>query len=402
MKKHSIDDLRQMQSLPLEAKVTMTELRIRDWVEHFGEEGVYVSFSGGKDSTVLLTIARKLYPNIKACFIDTGLEFPEIRKFVQTFDNVDVVRPKKSFKQVCKEYGFPLISKDVSEKAYYARKYFLWYLQHNNIGHIDKQTDIPSAFGLADMLGVLDRRDERYLKMKNGIITEELLDSIFGIDSDAPFKAKALMGTVRHKENGVETNEASNRFDFSRYKYMIHAPFFISSHCCNVMKKAPIKKYAKQTGRMPITAQTADESRLRLQVWLKQGCNAFDAKKPISNPMSFWKEQDVLQYIYENDIPIAPVYGDVVVDYESMGQIDGQEMLSLCKPKLKTTGAKRTGCMLCGYGAHIRHDDRFIRLKQTHPKVCKAFDVIENSGVTYREAIDWINENNGKGELIKY
>ena len=72
MNKHTISDLYQMQSLPLSAKIRMTEYRIRQWVEEYGEDGVYVSFSGGKDSTVLLDIARRIFPSIKAVFVDTA------------------------------------------------------------------------------------------------------------------------------------------------------------------------------------------------------------------------------------------------------------------------------------------------------------------------------------------
>ena len=112
-----------MQGLPLAVKIEKTKQRIREWVEYFGEDGVYVSFSGGKDSTVLLTIARQLYPNIRAVFIDTGLEFPEIRDFVKTWDNVEWIKPKMTFRQVIEKYGYPFISKEVSECVYGARKY---------------------------------------------------------------------------------------------------------------------------------------------------------------------------------------------------------------------------------------------------------------------------------------
>lgn len=121
--KHTISDLYQMQSLPLSAKIRMTRLRIMGWVEEYGEDGVYVSFSGGKDSTVLLDIVREMYPDIPAVFVDTGLEYPEIREFVKGFDNGEWLKPKLTFRQVIEKYGYPFISKEVSGTVYYARKY---------------------------------------------------------------------------------------------------------------------------------------------------------------------------------------------------------------------------------------------------------------------------------------
>lgn len=61
------------QSYPLDVKITMAEMRISKFVEYYGESGVYISFSGGKDSLVVLDIARRLYPNIKAVFCDTWM-----------------------------------------------------------------------------------------------------------------------------------------------------------------------------------------------------------------------------------------------------------------------------------------------------------------------------------------
>ena len=123
MAKHTMNDLYQMQSLPLEAKIQMTKRRIQEWVDEYGEEGVYISFSGGKDSTVLLDIARSIYPDMKAVFVDTGLEYPEIRQFVNTFDNVDILKPKMTFKEVIEKYGYPFIGKEVANNVDGARRY---------------------------------------------------------------------------------------------------------------------------------------------------------------------------------------------------------------------------------------------------------------------------------------
>ena len=137
----TIQDLQQLQALPLSLKVSLTKDRIRQWIQAYGEDGVYVSFSGGKDSTVLLHLVREEYPNVKAVFFDTGLEYPEIRQFVKSFSNVDWVRPKLTFKHVIQKYGYPFISKETSERIYYAQKYLRWYESRNNI---DRPTDRPT------------------------------------------------------------------------------------------------------------------------------------------------------------------------------------------------------------------------------------------------------------------
>lgn len=113
--KHSAHDLAQMQSLPLGAKIRMTEVRIQQWYEAF-DGNVYVSFSGGKDSVVLLHIVRSLYPDVPAVYVDTGLEYPEIKEFVKTFENITIVKPEKSFRQVVLEHGYPVATKEIAKK----------------------------------------------------------------------------------------------------------------------------------------------------------------------------------------------------------------------------------------------------------------------------------------------
>lgn len=342
---HTMQELKMRQALPLEVKILMTKQRIREWIDEFGVDGVYVSFSGGKDSTVLLHLVREMFPDVPAVFVDTGLEYPEIREFVKTFENVVWLKPKMTFKEVINKYGYPFISKEISNTVYHAKR----SLEKGNDG---------------------------------GIRLRQLNDT-------------------RINQNGEKS-----QFNKTKYKFLLDAPFIIGDGCCQVMKKAPAKEYEKKTGRVMMTAQMAEESRLRTQRWLQTGCNAFDNKRPVSNPMSFWTEQDVLNYIRMNHIKIASVYGDIGIDYEVLGQEKGQVTFSdiLGIPEtfpLKTTGCKRTGCMFCGFGCTQSGDQRFVLMKETHPK---QYDYIMRpasaGGLNYKEIIDWLNEH---GNLdIKY
>lgn len=107
-------ELQQKQSLPLDIKIEMTKARIRQWYEGWLGE-VYVSFSGGKDSTVLLHLVRSLYPDVPAVYVDTGLEYPEIRDFVKQTENVKWLKPQMNFKKVIEHYGYPVVSKEQSQ-----------------------------------------------------------------------------------------------------------------------------------------------------------------------------------------------------------------------------------------------------------------------------------------------
>ena len=112
--------MNQLQSLPLDAKILMTEQRIREWYDYFDGD-VCVSFSGGKDSTVLAHIVHSMYPDVPLVFADTGLEYPEIREFARRM-GAEFVRPKMMFVDVITRYGYPLISKEVAEAIHFARR----------------------------------------------------------------------------------------------------------------------------------------------------------------------------------------------------------------------------------------------------------------------------------------
>ena len=349
MNKHQAHDLAQMQSLPLEVKIRMTKERIKAWYEswtrfeihdqktgktrfvtidtrdHLAEPdmkdseyivsafpgAVYVSFSGGKDSTVLKHIVDSMYDDVPALFVNTGLEYPEIQKFAMLQKNVVTVHPEMRFDEVIRKYGYPVISKEVAQTIFEARK--------------NKET---------------------------GKYT---------------YRIKKLNGVC------VDKNGNPSSYNIPQWKFMLDAPYSVSDKCCDVMKKKPSKQFEKQTGRVPILGTLASESRLRYSKWLRSGCNAFDSHRPTSQPMSFWTEQDVLQYIKKYNVPYCSVYGDIIPTdgtEENEDQITTFDILGEYEgTTLKTTGCDRTGCIFCMFGCHLEKEpNRFQRLKETHPR----------------------------------
>lgn len=315
--KHSSGDLKQMQSLPLSAKIRMSQRRIKEWYDHWDGQ-VYVSFSGGKDSTVLKHLVETtpgVY-DVPVVFVDTGLEYPEVRRFATERADV-VLRPEMRFDEVIKTYGYPVASKEVAQ--------------------IVREARIGIAKG----------------------------------DGSYAYRIAKLRGELKDK------NGNPSIFNQKKWEFLLDAPFPISEQCCNVMKKKPAKKYEKETGRKAIIGTMASESRLRKQRWVKYGCNAFgDKRGPTSNPMSFWTEQDVLEYLRLSNLPYASVYGDIVET----------------KKGLETTGCNRTGCMFCMFGCHMeKAPNRFQLMKETHPRQYDyCMRPVEEKGLGIRQVLEYI------------
>lgn len=267
--------LKQKQALPLDVKIEMTKRRIEEWHNYWGGK-TYISFSGGKDSTVLLHLVRSLYPDTPAVFSDTGLEFPEIREFVKTFDNVEWVRPKKSFYKVLQEYGYPVVSKDVAGKI-------------------------------------------ELLRGKNRANAER-----------------------RFLEGYNQKGEYDERHKLpKKWEFLIDAPFDISDKCCDIIKKEPLGKYSRETGRKPFIGTMAVDSYIRRVAYYRNECNTYTKGNEHSNPMSFWTVNDIWDYISQYNLEYCKIYN---------------------------MGYSNTGCMFCMFGAHLdKFPGRFIQMKATHP-----------------------------------
>ena len=188
--------LDQRQGQPLEIKIQMSKARIRQWYEHWDGE-VFVAFSGGLDSTVLLHLIRSIYPNTSAVFHNTGLEFPEIVKFVKETDNVHWTQPKKRFPQVIEEYGWPVVSKRISRYIH------------------DAMTLEPTS-------------KTAHLRLT-------------GYTSKGDYRPSYMIS--------------------KKWRFLIDAPFPISHRCCDFLKKNPAKEAEKLYGApyLGMTTEEGDQ-----------------------------------------------------------------------------------------------------------------------------------------------
>ena len=340
------DDLKKMQGWSLERKIQVLQTRYMEW--YMKQKGkVYVSFSGGLDSTVMLDAIARVHKQISkepltVVFVDTGLEFPEIKEFIlQYIDWIqntygikikyEKLRPKLTFYQVLLEYGYPVVSKEISKIIYGAR-------------HSEKkrQSYINKLKGL-NPDGTYSKFKQRYLK----------------------------------------------------WEFMLDAPYEASNRCCYFIKEKPCVDFERKSGLKPIVATMAADSAQRKDGWRKTGCNAFSGKRPISKPMSVWTTQDVLQYQVRFRVPYCSVYGDIVEET----RVTPKKKIVKKTGRLLTTGESHTGCMFCLFGAHLDNADRIRRMKKTHPKQYQ-YCVY---GGEYKNGKFFPNKNGlGEGEILKY
>jgi 3'-phosphoadenosine 5'-phosphosulfate sulfotransferase (PAPS reductase)/FAD synthetase len=236
--------LRQKQSLTLDQKIILSKRRIVNWYEKY-DGNVYVAFSGGKDSTVLLHLVRELYPDVPAVFVDTGLEYPEIRDFITGFVNVEIIRPAMNFKKVLEKYGYPIISKKI-----------------------------------ARMVHDLKHPTEKNFAVRNLFLTGGKRDGTISKSFKLPEK----------------------------WRFLIDAPFEISGKCCDVMKKNPLKKWSSAGGKFAFVGTMASDSQQRMESYLKTGCNSTKDIGAKSMPLSFWLESDIWDYIKLKDLLYCKIY----------------------------------------------------------------------------------------------
>ena len=332
-----------MQALPLEAKILMTKQRIKVWYEAwtrfeiFDKDTrktrfitfdtrdqreppmketeyvvsalpgwVYVSFSGGKDSTVLKHIVDSMYDDVPSLFVNTGLEYPEIQKFAMSQKNVVTVRPKMRFDEVIRKYGYPAISKDVSSCVYWGKRGSPTRLKRLN-GELLLDNGKPSMFNCEKWKFMLDAPFEIHSECCN------VMKKAPAKDYEKQCGRKPLLGllaeeSLKRKSAWVKTG--CNAFDKERPQSQPLA-FWTEQDILHYLKKYNVP-YCSVYGDIVLDIKNQDQAQLSIP-GLFDNCNPVD--------------------------------------------------------KLKTTKCDRTGCIFCMFGiTKDGSPNRFQLLKKTHPR----------------------------------
>lgn len=323
------DNFKSMKYQPYELKPSFSMYRVYEWYRHW-EGMVYVSFSGGLDSTVLAYLVCETYRKyqldgkLPLVFVNTGTEFPEIKEFVQEytkwlkrkFPEVDIelviLHPRHGIRWVMENKGFPVISKDTAEKI---------------------------------------------KKLRHGKLSDRYRNYLLNGDERGRF------GMLAKKWQYLTDVEKE--------------PEDISDECCEIIKKELFRRYVRENRRYPIMGITQDEGFKRENQYNHTGCNVYDGHTIKSQPIGFWTKEDVLQYKVDQEIPICSIYGEVVRDNSG---------------RWITTGENRTGCMMCGFGCHLeKEQNRIQRIRSSenpaHRRMCEGILRIRNHGVTYEETL---------------
>lgn len=220
---------------------------IKTTIAKYGEDNFYLSFSGGKDSTLLHHLLDEALPNnrIPRVYIDTGIEYLAIREFVMNLakndDRFVIVKPSVPIKKMLDTDGYPFKSKQHSHN--------LMVYQHSGIG-----------------LSV-----KRYL----GII-----------ESNTKFRCpKSLL------------YQFSNDFKIK-----------IGDKCCLNLKKKPAHRYEKESGRnIAITGMRRAEGGERASL---KGCIITDSKGKATkfHPLLVVSDEWEEWYLKERGIKLCPLY----------------------------------------------------------------------------------------------
>lgn len=298
-------DFRVKMMQPYNFKIKYARIRAWEFYNHPEIDGNCFVSVGGLDSITLLLFLRSIGIDVPAVSVST-LEDKSIQK-VHKQIGVIPLKPLKSKVEVLREYGWPVLSKEIAGK--------ISQLQH------------PTPNNAT---------------VRHAIITGET-GAYGGFRTNTRMK---LADKWLQKFGGYENEAEGVNYD--------KPDFLVSDKCCYYLKERPCVDYAKEHHSYPYMGLMASEGGRRQKALMRNGCNYISPTTKRSCPFAIFTRNDILQLALDLNVPVPEIYGEIVRDSEG---------------NLRTTGAQRTGCSMCGFGIQLeKRPHRFDRLWLANPK----------------------------------
>lgn len=323
-------DFRVKQKQPYEFKRAYAEARAWEFVNECGKRGLNYHVSvGGLDSITLLFFLRSIGIDCPAISV-SALEDKSIIA-VHRAIGVESIRPLKPKTEIIREYGYPVLSKEIAGK-----------------------------------ISLLQNPSEKNKTVRHAIITGETGEyGGFRKGTRMQLSQKWLQ-----KFGGADAEGAALGYDA--------APFKVSDRCCYYLKEKPCDDWAREHKSVPFLGLMASEGGRREKALMRNGCNYFGESTTRSCPFAIFSRQDILQLALDLRVPVPEIYGEIIRDEDGT---------------LRTTKAQRTGCSMCGFGIQLeKRPHRFDQLYMRNPKEWHFWmhemgwgDVLDYIGVEWRQ-----------------
>lgn len=302
-----IADFRKKQQHPYEFKVNYAYIRAWEFYNecHKRDLNCHVSV-GGLDSITLFVFLKSIGIHVPGVSV-SALEDKSIQAVHKEL-GIITCKPLKSKVEVIKEFGYPILSKEIAGK-----------------------------------ISLLQRPSPDNATVRHAIITGET-GEYGGNRKNSRMKMSQkwleLFGGYENENEGVD---------------YLKPDFMVSDKCCYYLKEKPCDNWAKENNSVPYLGLMASEGGRRQKSLMINGCNYFGASTIRSAPFAIFQRQDLLQLALDLGVPVPAIYGTIKRDENGM---------------LYTTKAQRTGCSMCGFGIQkeTTRPHRFDLLYKENPK----------------------------------
>ncbi len=316
-----------------------TEAKLKSVLFQNKDKNIICSYSGGKDSDMMLNVISKIDVDKKVQFVffDTGLEYEATKRHIQEQIakgyNIKIERAYRTIPLTIKSEGQPFISKYNSEMLSRLQRHIFDFQNDGKLSYPELILKYPKCVGAL-----------------------KWWCDFYGSEYDV-------------------TNSVGSSFNIKRNRLLkeflieFGLPFKVSSRCCYYAKKMTSHTFEKKNKvELILTGIRKAEGGIRSKAYKNCFVNREDTGVSLYMPLFWWSEVDVVNYLENNSVELSDCYTKY--------------------------GLKRTGCAGCPFGKNMNFEREVV--KKYEPNLSKAVEFL------FKDSYIWTNKYREFAKLKSY